>query len=664
MHKTIISLLLSVLLLSNTNLIAQRIIVQELAPVEQITRVQQVTLVKSLFNHLEYNPTNMEEVIRRHTDSLLHSYSLYSINATTLQDIWHKVPTELSLSIPIKFGEDEMVDMELRPIFSNGLNVVNQHQQRLETTPFLCYQGKVRGKSRSLVAISFTQSGVAGVISFGEGNYVLSKIQGSEYDVYCVYNDKDFKTPMNFMCGNTGNDTLTSPEQTHGSKKKKGNALQTGQCQVLKVDIDCEFEMLQHFGNIARTTDFVVNIFNVVSTIYRAENINIFIEKLVIWQNNDPFNIAFDDPNDEEQGQTLQQYIDERQVYSGNFAYLFRKIPWADFNGAKGKAEEIGDDLCDDDDAYAYSWVLGEGQLTPSLYSRDAWVFAHELGHVLGSRHTHWCGWLGGAIDNCNKLMADPRSNEPYYTWFPPAIYWCSDGPTPPANGGTIMSYCANTSVVTVDFANGFGWQPGNAIRSHVNANSGCTSEFESMIINRCVQNYTISGWNWNHDNHFLYVANHILAGTNPPTCGGTQGPVTINNTSEPIHWFAGKSIRLTPGFRKTNTGVFHARIYPWLNCNNATANISRDPYDKPIEVQSYQPIQDIEIQPNPAQTCITIAGYFEQDAFVYSSLGNMVISISNKERTADISQLTQGTYYIRCTTPQGVVVKPFVIVR
>ena len=31
----------------------------------------------------------------------------------------------------------------------------------------------------------------------------------------------------------------------------------------------------------------------------------------------------------------------------------------------------------------------------------DALVFAHELGHLMGARHTHNCIWPGGAIDSC-----------------------------------------------------------------------------------------------------------------------------------------------------------------------------------------------------------------------------------------------------------------------
>ena len=90
-------------------------------------------------------------------------------------------------------------------------------------------------------------------------------------------------------------------------------------------------------------------------------------------------------------------------------------------------------------------------------YSAEVCVFTHELGHNFGSHHTHWCGWIGGAIDDCA-----------------PTEGGCAPGPTP-INGGTIMSYCYQPSNLVV-FANGFGVQPGNAIRALYNSASCLTT--------------------------------------------------------------------------------------------------------------------------------------------------------------------------------------------
>jgi hypothetical protein len=85
----------------------------------------------------------------------------------------------------------------------------------------------------------------------------------------------------------------------------------------------------------------------------------------------------------------------------------------------------------------------------------------HEMGHLLGSRHTKWCGWVigtnptvYGALDTCSAVENGP----------------CMRLITP-LNGATIMSYC-NVSPDSINYNLGFGPQPGTAIRNYVSNNS------------------------------------------------------------------------------------------------------------------------------------------------------------------------------------------------
>lgn len=88
----------------------------------------------------------------------------------------------------------------------------------------------------------------------------------------------------------------------------------------------------------------------------------------------------------------------------------------------------------------------------PTLnYFWDVEVTTHEMGHTLGSPHTHACYWNGNntAIDGCYTLEGSCAMPVPQY----------------PVGGGTIMSYCHLTST-GIAFANGFGPQPGDIIRA------------------------------------------------------------------------------------------------------------------------------------------------------------------------------------------------------
>lgn len=85
-------------------------------------------------------------------------------------------------------------------------------------------------------------------------------------------------------------------------------------------------------------------------------------------------------------------------------------------------------------------------------------VIAHELGHLMGSQHTHACVWNGNdtAIDGCAGLTEG----------------FCGT-PGIPANGGTIMSYC-HLRPQGINFNFGFGTQPGAVIANRVEAAQGC----------------------------------------------------------------------------------------------------------------------------------------------------------------------------------------------
>jgi len=95
------------------------------------------------------------------------------------------------------------------------------------------------------------------------------------------------------------------------------------------------------------------------------------------------------------------------------------------------------------------------------VFSWDVEVITHEIGHNLGSPHTHGCFWNGDgtAIDGCGEMAGFGEG--------------CT-GPIPAM--GTIMSYCHLVQGVGIDFNLGFGQQPGDLIRSRVN-NAFCLTE-------------------------------------------------------------------------------------------------------------------------------------------------------------------------------------------
>jgi len=113
---------------------------------------------------------------------------------------------------------------------------------------------------------------------------------------------------------------------------------------------------------------------------------------------------------------------------------------------------------------YAVSFGIGLG----GVYSEI--VMSHEMGHNMGSRHTHDCVWgpLNNLrIDDCihNNLNCD------FVEW-----------PIPDSEKGTVMSYC-HLVAYGIQVEKGFGTEPGNLIRSAVDNASRDLLEYPARIM-------------------------------------------------------------------------------------------------------------------------------------------------------------------------------------
>ena len=182
---------------------------------------------------------------------------------------------------------------------------------------------------------------------------------------------------------------------------------------------------------------------NNISTLYANDGITVALSEVFVWTTTDPFSGS--------PSQILNQFRNYRTTFNGDVAQLLRNpattsIAWVDALCSTYK--------------YSYSGVNSFYNDVPT-YSWNIEAMTHEIGHNLGSPHTHACAWNGNntAIDGCGPAYSSSTNegcNAPL-----------------PTNGGTIMSYCHLVQSVGINFANGFGEQPGAIIRSRINA-SGC----------------------------------------------------------------------------------------------------------------------------------------------------------------------------------------------
>jgi hypothetical protein len=251
--------------------------------------------------------------------------------------------------------------------------------------------------------------------------YDLAQIEGNAYAVM-DFNRRTNLTP--FECGVQESDLDRSVPQVEELAARSGG----GGCVEVAIDID-NYTYLT-YNNMANATDWALAQMAGVSAIYTQElNGLVFLTAsyVHIWQSPDPMSNYTNDA-----GGMLDSFRNTWETTASldaiqrDVTHLMSKRG----NTGTGGIAWLGVNCS----SYAYGFSSAMSSSTSTNINSYSWnldVVSHELGHNFGANHTHWCGWPGGAIDNC-------------YT----AEGGCSNGPA--VSNGTIMSYCHITSTPKV----------------------------------------------------------------------------------------------------------------------------------------------------------------------------------------------------------------------
>ena len=329
------------------------------------------------------------------------------------------------------------------------------------------YQGSIEGDASSFATLSIFDDHVAAVIADKEGNIVLSSLEGDKgrkTESYVLYRENDLLIKNPFKCYTEDGDTrLEAPVSGNNQSLQHGNAARgnmTG--EPIDIYFECAYDLYQKAGNNTNSLiNYVLGFFNSVQYLYAVEDIHVQVSQIKVWTTLDPYS-TYTETLD-----ILEKFRDNMNAsgFNGDFAHFISNR----FNG--GGIAYRSAAPCNLERGYrtGVSMINTSYSSFPTTpYSWTIQVVTHELGHNFGSHHTQWCGWTGGALDNC-------YDTEPTTTGGTP----CPPGPAP-QNGGTIMSYC-HLRATGINFNNGFGQQPGNRIRAIVGS-SNCFAACKMTI--------------------------------------------------------------------------------------------------------------------------------------------------------------------------------------
>lgn len=378
------------------------------------------------------------------------------LNTEALTAVFQKQAQHMVFEIPMPDGNKIQVNLEAFSIFGNDFIVKTSDGKELDYTPGMYYRGEVKGyEGKSFATISIFQNEVMGVISFGGYNYNLGPTGETPASSYVFYKDADLIQKPAFSCGVSDDDIKP------GENSNPHNVEKSPSCHKVKMYIQADYELYQRNGsNATNTANYITNLFASLANLYSGIDVQMRLSELFIYTFSDPY-------NDSNKDQALTDFANAmtQSGYNGNIAHL---MSGDNTNGGKaygftGLCNTFANGCC-------YSGSLFALYPGFPTYSWEVNCTTHETGHLLGSRHTHACVWgpdHDQPIDVCGPLAGFTENG-------------CNSGPIPPPGGGTIMSYChllpSNNPLfnVGINFANGFGTEPGNLINGVVHNNAMC----------------------------------------------------------------------------------------------------------------------------------------------------------------------------------------------
>ena len=408
------------------------------------------------FDEFELFTTESSKKVDEKINAIVDNYTLLSLNNDGLQRLKEEKPNSLEFTITDEQGKSYDLLLYKVDIFTPDFTLrTSDPTSDLIKSTAVHYRGVISKNENSLVAISFLEDEVMGIISNGNTQLILGKLEGNT-NSHILYYENDMKISSNFECGTaSGEGAVYAPEDLVFEQK-----MVNGNCVRVYVEVDNDIFLNKGSG----TANYITGLFNQSATIYANDGISLVLSDMFIWETTHNYtgNCSFE---------VLESFQNATSSINGDIGHL------VSYDSNLGGIAAGFNGLCNSniDESLCFSGIHSSYSTVPT-YSWSVMVFTHEMGHLLGSRHTHACVWNNNntAIDGCGSCQEEPNP-PPSSGCFGSGLdcNFCTRPPAP-AGGGTIMSYCHINSV-GINFNLGFGPQPSAVIQNNI-ANASCLS--------------------------------------------------------------------------------------------------------------------------------------------------------------------------------------------
>jgi hypothetical protein len=396
-------------------------------------------------------------------------------NTTVQNALLTQKPAGIVLAVPTADGRVYELELMSFDFFSDAFKVATNANGVVSDFAYnkgVYYRGVVKNVPGSIASFSIFADEMYGVFSIPNvGDFVVAPntLQTPRVkDHYVVFNDQDAVEAR--PSDGCGTDFLPKmPKSTKEGAKNVYNTCKDVE-EFIKVDYDTYLDYGGNAAAVTAVTNYMTALYNMIATLYRNEGVYTSIRRIEVNTTVD----VYSGISTKSSHNYLYQMDDEfnGNLYGADLCMLVTNI-----NSGMGGVAWLNA-LCatatpgTNYGPYSFSNIRSNFNTNLTIlpsYHWDIEVITHEMGHNLGSPHTHSCVW-------------GPNNDQ--------AIDWCGptydsdleDCSTPVPNptgtvGGTIMSYCHLLGSVGIKFANGFGPEPGQVVRDFVD-NSSCATAY------------------------------------------------------------------------------------------------------------------------------------------------------------------------------------------
>ena len=436
-------------------------------------RISEVIYSKKLllkFDQINIFTYNKQPKNSKSLNSFTRAASSLKLSRRNLELFIKSAKQNIVFRIPMSEGKYMELELTQQTVISPDFELASKSpsgEKQEPYTPGIYYRGIIKGDENSIASISVFEDNVIGIMSNAYGNYVLGRVKGNSNSFkedYIFYNDADLLISNDFKCHVDDYDAkfVRALTEATGNLNNSNNGFNSDQATLpVKVYFEADYKMYQdNNSSLTEVANTITGIFNSVSTIYQNENIPFEIRKIAAWTSIDPYAylsssipilLEFGGRTQDNFEGNLAHLLSTRNEGLGGIAWV--RVLCMEFSPQDSAGRYAFSNIETSYNNYpTYSWTVG--------------CITHEMGHNLGSMHTHACVWPTGgidlgAIDSCYASGENIGICFPGYlqtgTWIPRV--------------GTIMSYCHLTASQGggINLTYGFGSLPGDTIRLRYN---------------------------------------------------------------------------------------------------------------------------------------------------------------------------------------------------